>query len=161
MAYVSHSGTGSTSQYDWKILIFMVLLLVSILVFVAVKFLFPEVAGGINTVSPVQATTTPIQVTTPVQTANNAPAAPISPTEVTSQMIPPERPAEKTAAVIAPAPKTTGSTTTNVLKSSAPQATHSAIPPVNEAPATINPELKKETGGLLCSESDRASGLCQ
>lgn len=155
MAYVSHSGTGSASQYDWKILIFMVLLLVSILVFVAVKFLFPEVAGGINTVSPVQATTTTVQA------ANSAPAAPISPTEVTSQMIPPERPAEKKAAVIAAAPKTTGSTTANVLKSSAPQATHSAIPPVNEAPATINPELKKETGGLLCSESDRASGLCQ
>lgn len=127
MAYISHSGTDNESQYDWKVLIFMVLLLVSILVFVAIKFLFPDVVAGPNSVLPDQA-------------KNSAPAASANKTEMVPQIIPPERLAEKKAEFIAPAPKTTKSTSVNDPKNSMHQT---------------------DTENLLCSKSDRASGLCQ
>lgn len=128
MAYISHSGTDNASQYDWKVLIFMVLLLVSILAFVAIKFLFPDVVAGTNSVFP-----------DPVKNSASA-AAPMNKTEVVPQIIPPEQLAEKKAESMAPAPKTTKSTFVNDPK---------------------NSMHKKDTENLRCSESDRASGLCQ
>lgn len=144
MAYISHSGTDNASQYDWKILIFMVLLLVSILVFVAIKFLFPGVIAGTNSVFP-------------NQEKNSAPAAaPMNKAAVAPQIILPERLAEKKTEVIAPAPKTT---TVNDQKDSIPKAVDSVMKPVHDVQAEINPVQKTDT--LLCSENDRASGLCQ
>jgi len=144
MAYISHSGTDNASQYDWKILIFMVLLLASVFVFVAIKFLFPGVIAGKNSVFP-------------DQVKNSAPAAaPMNKTNVVPQIIPLERLAEKKTEVIAPAPKTTA---VNDQKDSIPKAVDSVMKPVHDVQAEINPIQKTDT--LLCSESDRASGLCQ
>ena len=144
MAYVSHSGTNNASQYDWKILIFMVLLLVSILGFVAVKFLFPGAVVETNAVFPDQA-------------KSSAPAAaPLSKANVVPQIISPEHLAEKKTDVIAPVAKTTA---VNDQKESIPKTVDSVMKPEHDVQTEIKPVQKTDT--LLCSESDRASGLCQ
>jgi hypothetical protein len=148
MAYVSHSGSNNSSQYDWKVLIFMVLLLVSILIFVAIKFLYPELITG----------TAPV-VSTPVK--QSEPAVQANKIDTASQVLSSKPMAEKKTEVATSAPKVTKSTVVDELKNSTPIP----VDPVNDMSHDIElkakSENKTEAQNLLCSKSDRASGLCQ
>lgn len=145
MAYVSHSGSSKSSQYDWKVLIFMVLLLISVLIFVAVKFLYPELITG-----------APPVVSTPVKHVE-AVAQPRQ-IDATSQVLPSNAVAEKKPDV---APKVTNPLAVDEPKSSKQVAINSSNDISQHAELKENENKKSETQNLLCSENDRASGLCQ
>lgn len=134
MAYISHSGkSNKSSHYDWHILIVIILLLVSILTFVVVKFVFPELFAD-----PQRLDTTQQQQSTPIaEPVSAAPTHTVAAQPATQQR--------------ASAPATKPSTAVKKEASQAvsadkPQEKPAAKPVVNEA--------------LKCSDSDRLAGLC-
>lgn len=134
MAYISHSGkSNKSSHYDWHILIVIILLLVSILTFVVVKFVFPELFAD-----PQRLDTTQQQQSTPV--AEPVSAAPTH--TVTAQPASPQRVSTPATAQSTAVKKETE----QVLSTDKPQEKPAAKPAVSEA--------------LKCSDSDRLAGLC-
>jgi hypothetical protein len=154
MAYVSHSGTNNTSQYDWKVLIFMVLLLAAILVFVAAKFIYPEMVKT-STVVPAQAMSNTSTSSAPKSMVKTDAAAVISIAEK-KEVIPPS------------APKVIVSTVDSAPSSSTIEATAPAqklIAPTTQSdinqPALVSSEANTQSEDLRCSDSDHTAGLCK
>jgi len=138
MAYVSHSGTNSSSQYDWKVLIFMVLLLASILVFVAAKFIYPEVMTT-GTVAP-------------AQTMSNTVTTSAAKTVVKKDAVLVVDTAGKQEQAPVSAPK--------VIKSVVDSAPVSSTTPI-AVPAQKAITSSSQSDNLRCSDSDHAAGLCK
>lgn len=138
MAYVSHSGSNKSSQYDWKILIFMVILLVSILVFVAFKFLYPNIVG---------APAVPTGVVSPP-----AMAGPTSSSTTSAVLVPKQN---KSATIATP--KSVDAVTADESKNSELNTTDNAL----KSELLVEPNKTQSTDTLLCSDKDRAAGLCQ
>lgn len=144
MAYVSHSGSNKSSQYDWKILIFMIVLLVSILIFVAIKFLYPHLLVGTSAVP------TP-QVSQPVVTAQP------SKVDVPAALVSPNTTAEPKDSAIVSAPKSVEVVISDAPKNSEPKKIDNTL----KSDLFVEPSQDRSANELLCSNNDRAAGLCQ
>lgn len=133
MAYISHSGkSNKSSHYDWHVLIVIILLLVSILTFVVVKFVFPELFAD-----PQRLDATQQQQSTPI-------AEPVSAQPQKAVTAQPAAPQHAVVSEQSTAVKETKSA--DATSTDKPQEKPAAKPAVSEA--------------LKCSDSDRLAGLC-
>jgi len=153
MAYVSHSGTNNTSQYDWKVLIFMVLLLAAILVFVAAKFIYPEIVTT-GVVVPAQAINTTSMSSAPKSMVKTDAAA-VGIVEK-KEVIPTSAP-KVIASTVKSAPSSSTTEVTAPVKKEIAPATQSDT----NGPALVSSEANTQSGDLRCSDSDRTAGLCK
>ncbi len=155
MAYMNSGIEMKTSQYDWKIIGFIILLLVAVCALVTIKLLFPDMTqekllSALSSSSPGVSSTSPL----PVPSEKSAAAAShpvIAVAEVPAKATPPavEQVVRTEANVVKSVPAETDAHLTTAATATA-ATQHTAEEPRSASKAQI-----------VCSAEDREAELCQ
>lgn len=155
MAYVNSGIEMKTSQYDWKIIGLIILLLVAVCALVTIKLLFPDITQE-KLLSALSSSSPGVSTTTPQPVPSEKPAATVSHPVIAVAEVP--------AKAAPPAVEPVVRTEANVVKS-APAGTDTHLTTAaTETAATQHtaeePRSVSKTQ-IVCSAEDRAAELCQ
>ncbi len=159
MAYVNSGIEMKTSQYDWKIIGLIILLLIAVCALVTIKLLFPDMTkeklfSVLSSSAPVVSTASPQNVPSE-KSATNVSHPVIVVAEVPAKTIAPSVEkvvrTENNAVNSAPAETDVHLTTAATKKTETVTAQHHA-----EEPRSVS-----ETKQIICSAEDREAELCR
>lgn len=165
MAYVNSGIEMKTSQYDWRIIGLIILLLVAVCALVTIKLLFPDMTkekllSVLSSSAPVVSTASPQNVPSE-KSASRVSHPVIAVAEVPAKTIAPSVEkvvrTETNAVNSAPAETDAHLTTAAIKKTSTAEKTATVTTPHNaEEPRSVS-----ETKQIICSAEDREAELCR